>query len=198
MAYNAAEKSRRYRQRKFARLAALPPVPCSCGCGQPIPPINKNGKGARYAHGHNPTPPPPRHYAGSDAQRKAHDALRRPGSEWMTKGYVRTTMDPGDVALHPTATRHGGSDSDSWSMPRSHLVWNEHHPSDPVVPGEHIHHRNHVRDDDWIGNLEKLDGKVHLSRHNIKRQQNRSAATGRFVANHRSGEVTTTHGLYYP
>lgn len=167
MALSASDRQRRYRQKKYARLMSMPPVPCGCGCGQPIPPINKKGRAAQYAHGHNPTPPPPRSTPASQA--KAAESRRRPGSEWRVRGgYVRILLDPAEVERHPTALRH--EPARSWSMPRSHYVWNDHHPEDPVMPGDHIHHRNHVRDDDWIDNLEKLPGSEHLRMHARQRR----------------------------
>src|SRR6185436_16142454 len=38
--------------------------------------------------------------------------------------------------LHPTVDSRG-------YMARSHLVWNQTHPEDPVLQGELIHHMNH-------------------------------------------------------
>lgn len=54
MPLTPAEKTRRYRKRKYAEWDALPRIPCACGCGETIPPINRQGKTAKYKHGHNP------------------------------------------------------------------------------------------------------------------------------------------------
>lgn len=48
---------------------------------------------------------------------------------------------------------------------RSHVVWEQAHPDDPILPGEHIHHVNHVRDDDRPENLEKLPASAHQRLH---------------------------------
>jgi hypothetical protein len=39
---------------------------------------------------------------------------------------------------------------------RSHIVWNETHPDDPIRRDEVIHHANHVKDDDRPENLTKF------------------------------------------
>lgn len=49
----AGERQRRYKERKHAEWAALPPVACECGCGTLIPPITKGGNPARFVRGHN-------------------------------------------------------------------------------------------------------------------------------------------------
>ena len=153
----------------------MPPVPCDCGCGQPIPPINKKGLAARYAHGHNPTPPPPK--ATPESQAKAAASRRRPGNEWSVRGgYVRVTLDPQEAIHYPTALCYGSS----WSIPRSHLVWNRANPEDYVQPGEQVHHRNGVRDDDWIGNLAKLTVGDHVRLHANWKRIRRDEHTGRF------------------
>lgn len=50
-------------------------------------------------------------------------------------------------------------------MPRSHWVWNQHHPDDPVQPGEHIHHIDHDKLNDEIANLQKLSAREHAELH---------------------------------
>ncbi|KKN56728.1 hypothetical protein LCGC14_0569570 [marine sediment metagenome] len=31
-------------------------------------------------------------------------------------------------------------------MEKSHIVWNVHHPDDPILPGEVIHHKDENHD----------------------------------------------------
>lgn len=50
-------------------------------------------------------------------------------------------------------------------MQRSHWVWNQHHPDDPVQPGEHIHHIDHNKLNDDISNLRKLSATEHAEMH---------------------------------
>lgn len=50
-------------------------------------------------------------------------------------------------------------------MQRSHWVWNQHHPDDPVQPGEHIHHIDRDKLNDEISNLQKLTATEHEKMH---------------------------------
>lgn len=50
-------------------------------------------------------------------------------------------------------------------MQRSHWVWNQAHPDDPVQPGEHIHHIDHDKTNDDIANLQKLSATEHAELH---------------------------------
>ena len=50
-------------------------------------------------------------------------------------------------------------------MQRSHWVWNETHPDDPVMPGEYVHHVDHNPDNDDPANLMKLAVDDHQSYH---------------------------------
>jgi hypothetical protein len=178
-----SDKDRRYYARQQAKRQALPKIECRCGCGTLIAPVRSDGAPAQYALGHNETPPPPRPTA--ETLRKSAASRRRPGNEWRLRGgYVRVTLHPDEAHRHPTAKQHGRNGNqpvNHWSIQRSHLVWNDHHPEDPVRPGEHVHHLNHVRDDDWPGNLVKLVAGEHLSHHARSNPQPRDPAAGRFV-----------------
>jgi hypothetical protein len=55
MPLTAAEKTKRYRERRYAEIDQMPKIACACGCGTLIAPIGKQLKPAIYAHGHNPT-----------------------------------------------------------------------------------------------------------------------------------------------
>ena len=47
----------------------------------------------------------------------------------------------------------------------SHILWNLHHPNDPVLPDEVVHHKNEDRLDDRIENYEKMSKEAHDSLH---------------------------------
>jgi hypothetical protein len=161
MGMSAAERQRRHRRKKYAALAELPKIECACGCRTLIPPVNKKGENARFLHGHNPssTQFKPGHKWDAETAARTVEGRRRPGSTWYTGRYVRVTLHPDEVEAHPTALHHRSTNH--WSIPRSHVVWNEHHPDDKVQPGEHVHHINHVRDDDYHENLLKLSAAEH-------------------------------------
>ena len=48
---------------------------------------------------------------------------------------------------------------------RSHWVWNQAHPDDPVQPGEHIHHIDHDPSNDDLANLAKYSAEDHAALH---------------------------------
>lgn len=48
---------------------------------------------------------------------------------------------------------------------RSHVAWESAHPSDPVLPGEHIHHADHDPTNDDPGNLVKFTAEEHARHH---------------------------------
>jgi 5-methylcytosine-specific restriction endonuclease McrA len=50
---SAAERTKRNREKRQAKIAQMATLPCGCGCGTRIAPINKKGKRATYAPGHN-------------------------------------------------------------------------------------------------------------------------------------------------
>lgn len=166
MAMTDAEKQRRYQQRKAERIAAMPTIPCACGCGEQIPPINRRGEPARFKHGHNDAGRSTRFKAGQTSWMKGRKGEAAPnwrgGTYTVNGGYVRQRLTEAEAARHPTARRRSGG---SWNIQRSHLVWNEAHPDDPVQPGEHVHHLNHVRDDDRIENLQKMKAGEHEAMH---------------------------------
>jgi hypothetical protein len=48
------ERTRKYRERRYAEIAEMEKIPCACGCGTLIAPINKKLQPATFAHGHLP------------------------------------------------------------------------------------------------------------------------------------------------
>lgn len=52
MALSAAEKTKRYRERRYAEIEQMEKIPCACGCGTMIAPFNRLLQPARYAVGH--------------------------------------------------------------------------------------------------------------------------------------------------
>jgi hypothetical protein len=48
------ERTRKYRERRYAEIAEMEKIPCACGCGTLIAPFNKKLKPATFAHGHLP------------------------------------------------------------------------------------------------------------------------------------------------
>jgi hypothetical protein len=75
------------------------------------------------------------------------------------KPYIQVWVRVADRHIHPTVNKKG-------TIRRSHLVWNQAHPEDPVLPGQVIHHIDGDSLNDTPANLEKLPGqRVHAKHH---------------------------------
>lgn len=61
-------------------------------------------------------------------------------------------------------------------MQRSHWVWNQHHPDDPVRPGDHVHHVDRDHTNDAPDNLVKMPGSDHSRFHNRDHSPEQRAA----------------------
>lgn len=78
-------------------------------------------------------------------------------------------------------------------MQRSHWVWNQHNPDDPVEDGQIIHHIDHDPSNDDISNLAKLDWSDHQRYHanQIESEERSRRMKAYHAANpgaHRKGE----------
>lgn len=159
----------------------MPKIPCACGCGEMIPPLNTNLKPAIYKHGHNRTGGEFKK-GNAEIARKGAQALwdkRGRGKPWRIKGgYYRVGIPREQAVGFPTATVHPGG---GFSIMRSHLVWNEAHPDDPVQKGETIHHLNHRRDDDRAENFAKMGRADHARLHNDLRENRERNERGQFI-----------------
>lgn len=81
-------------------------------------------------------------------------------------------------------------------MPRSHAVWNQHHPDDPVQPGDHVHHIDHDKLNDDPANLQKLTATEHAELHagkivNYERSRRMRAYHDANPGKHRKGKPST-------
>lgn len=86
------------------------------------------------------------HKASGRFRRERHPNWK--GGQWTQDGYMFVNL------------------PDGTTVKRSHFVWNETHPDDPVLLGQVIHHMNHVKTDDRPENLMKLPGqREHVARH---------------------------------
>ena len=188
MAISGAERVRRYHERRMAEIAAMPPIPCGCGCGELIPPINKKLKPATYKHGHQPGGEATRFKTGHREtpavleKRIKRGAMhwRWRGGEYMDRnGYVRVVVSRDEGLRYPTA-RLGRVNS--WTIMRSHLVWNRAHPDDLVQRGDQVHHKNRRPGDDNLENLAKMSRAEHSRLHAPdKALRARDSKTGRFI-----------------
>lgn len=85
------------------------------------------------------------------------------GGTYMRDGRVWVWVHPDERHLHPTIGLHG-------YMRRYHHVWNSHHPEDPVMSDEIVHHSDHDKTNDRIENLEKMSSVEHGRLHALGRK----------------------------
>lgn len=74
-------------------------------------------------------------------------------SSWRNRQFRNTTK-AGYVYISSPELRKIGIKR----MFEHHYVWNQHNPKNPVKPGMQIHHKNGIRDDNRIENLEPKTG----------------------------------------
>lgn len=162
--------------RERARRLNGPKAVCLCGCGATFPAHGARGEVRQYASGHNPASHGTRFQAGHAFDQRSLDTriargkLTGPGHPgWkggahrVSGGYYVLTVSAEEAPRHPTARPNGALRT--WIVRRSHKVWNDAHPNNPVRPGEQVHHLNHVRDDDRAENLLKLTDAEHRKLH---------------------------------
>lgn len=73
--------------------------------------------------------------------------------QWLAKGgdgriYMRVWISPQDRYLYPACLKG--------YVPRSHIIWNQNHPSDLVKKGEVVHHIDGNSLNDILPNLQKF------------------------------------------
>lgn len=88
MALSNSEKTKRYREKKYAEIERMDKVPCACGCGTMIAPVGKQLKPVKYALGHNPGGEETRFTKGQDAWNKGKPA------PWATETHTGKKLSP--------------------------------------------------------------------------------------------------------
>lgn len=138
------EGTRKYREKRFREIDAMPKIPCECGCGTMLAPINKTLQPARFAHGHNEA------HAFKAAQFKKGQRLGplahnwRGGKKAHHSGYVMLLVD-GD---HPMATKRG--------YVLAHRLVMSDAIGRPLRTDEQVHHINGDRGDNRLENLQLM------------------------------------------
>jgi hypothetical protein len=92
--------------------------------------------------------------------KRGHNRGNWNGGKLETNGYI--------MRLNPN---HPFADSNGYIM-EHRLVWEKYHKA-CLLPWIHIHHNNHVRDDNRIENLEPITKSEHHRLHNTKDMSNR-------------------------
>jgi len=100
-----AEKTARYRERRWQEVLAMPRILCACGCGTLIPPLTKQFKPAQYALGHNLKQDG---YVPPKGKPSWNKGLPAPWTTKRTKGIPQT---PQSVAKRTTTRRERYGDN---------------------------------------------------------------------------------------
>lgn len=125
--------ARKHREKRFREIDAMPKIPCACGCGSLIPPISKLLRAATFAHGHNA--------GGENTQFKPgiagadHPLWKGGRSQDPNGGYIRIRIGQGRRDLE-------------------HRIVMEQSLGRPLLSSEAVHHRNGIRHDNRLENLE--------------------------------------------
>jgi hypothetical protein len=125
---------------------------CECGCGEDIipRPYDKYRKPRRFNHHHNLKIVRPNHL-----NPNKHSKWR--GGIQRQNGYIKIRSEG-----HPRAKR-----SQKYYV-FEHVLVMEKHLGRYLGPGEVIHHKNGIRTDNRIENLELTDSRQHASVHHKK------------------------------
>ena len=122
---------------------------CDCGCGNLIPEINKMGKIAKFLHGHN------------RRGMKHPNYIPKIGKQhYNWKGGI--TKENGYILVrsvgHPKADKHG-------FYLGQHILVMEKYIGRYLNDNEVVHHKNGIRDDNRIENLQLLTRAEHTKLH---------------------------------
>ena len=123
-------------------------VLCECGCGTEIPNINKMGKAAHFKHGHN-----------SYLRIGEKNGAWKGGKFYQSQGYLKSKSDD-----HPRADKLG--------YVYEHILVYEKYHKCCILQWAHVHHKNGIKDDNVITNLDIFPSiESHLSHHALTRNR---------------------------
>jgi len=137
-------------------------IPCSCGCGTLISEKDNWGRKHYYVHGHRDYNKCPIYHA----EKEEHYNWK--GGKWVSNitGYIMKS-----IGNHKSMPEH------RWIM--------EQYLGRKLKSDEIVHHKNGIKTDNRIENLELTDTSNHVSHH----PKERDPKTGRFLPTQNSSAV---------
>ena len=128
---------------------------CACGCGEILPIFNKRGEISQFKHGHNTKKNIP------------WDNLNK--GKKFKKGKDHRYWKGGRIRVHDYVyiykPDHHFSNSGGY-VPEHRLVWEEYYNS-CLLKNADVHHKNNIRYDNRIENLEAMTHSQHMKLQHI-------------------------------